>query len=111
MMLGTRPFAKSFQNLVDLHDHRSDVAEVRLGLTFVEILIKCGFQQFLMIKHRLLELFQLFDAKIDAERRAGAEVRPLPFDNRMYRLLRVHHLQSPFSSFCLRSKNRSSILC
>ena len=64
-----------------------------------------------MIEHRLSEFFQFFDAKADVQRRAGTKIRPLFFRDRVYALLCVSHLHAPFSSFCLRFKNRSSILC
>ena len=89
------------QELVDLHDDRSEVAEVRLRGALVEVLPKGRFQLRLMVDDRLLQLPELFHAPVHVQRHAGAEEPALLFYNLMYSLLRIAHFDIPYKKHSL----------
>ena len=72
-----RPFFQTAKNLVDLHNHRPDVAEIRLRRAFSEILIKRFLEYFPVGNYRLPQSPELRHTPFDIECLSRAEISSL----------------------------------
>ena len=110
MKLRPGPAFETVQDLVDLHNHGPQIAEVRLRGAFAQVLIKSLLQHIPMVHDGLFELFELLYAPIHVQGDTGAEELPLLLYDGVYDLLCVDHFSSSLSFF-LRSRNRRSMWC